>query len=152
MTSNNESAFQNTIRTELNDFLIEIIANFTKLKMEIYNVFSLKKTTERDARTIMVDDFMWDYFHHGKEEICFRRQTRHRITIDIIDQNEWRAFDVWTLKAYIGTMKKKCAEEHEIARLSRDGLLQYLLKLCEQSDFGVKRYCRNMNEFIFYTD
>ena len=144
-----------TINKEFNDNLLEIIACFTKIKMEIYRVFSFEERynhTNRKASTIMVNKYLWDYFFHGGEEICFMRKTRHRITIDIIDKNEWRAFDACRLKQYIGTKKKKSIIEREIARLSETDLRQYLFVLCEQDDSGVKRYERNANEFIYLAD
>ena len=155
MTINNTPEIKYSCRSDFNDNLLEIIACFTKEKMEIFNVFSLDEKynhTNHETCTIKVNDNLWDYFFHGKEEICFRRKTRHRITIDIIDKNEWRAFDACTLKQYIGTKKKKSAEEHEIARLDKTNLLQHLLILCEQSDSGVRRYDRNINEFIYLAD
>jgi hypothetical protein len=78
--------------------------------------------------------------------------TRHRITIDVIDENEWRAFDACRLKKYIGTKKKKRVEEHELARLSETNLLQYILMFCKRQDSGIRRYSRNTNEFIYCSE
>ena len=133
------------------NILLEIIADFARLKREIYNTFlfeGLFSCADHSAlHTIQADKFLWDFYFHGSG-VCFKRKTRHRITIEITDKNDWSGFDAWTLKTYIGT-KKKRVEEREIARLDHTELLKYLLMLCEQGDSGVSKHAHKKNEFVY---